>query len=106
MGWVHNATPEVEAASQYPLILGVCLTLTIVMVITVCLRLFLRARASRLAAADYVMVVSMVSILACHTRGIQLTFEKIFSVIYSALCISRGHLHLHLHKKDSHYRRK
>ena len=61
MGWVHNASPEVEAASQYPLILGVCLGLTILMVFTVSLRLFLRARASRWAAADYVMVVSMVS---------------------------------------------
>ena len=60
MGWVHNASPEVEAASQYRLILGVCLSLTILMVFTVSLRLFLRARASRWAAADYVMVVSMV----------------------------------------------
>ena len=61
MGWVHNASPEVEAASQYRLILGVCLSLTALMVITVSLRLFLRARASRWAAADYVMVASMVS---------------------------------------------
>ncbi|CAP95479.1 Pc21g05820 [Penicillium rubens Wisconsin 54-1255] len=68
MGWVHNASPEVEAASQYRLILGVCLSLTVLMVITVSMRLFLRARASRWAAADYVMVASM-----------------IFSVIYSAL---------------------
>ncbi|CAG8904116.1 unnamed protein product [Penicillium egyptiacum] len=59
MGWVHNASPEVEAASQYRLILGVCLSLTVLMIITVSLRLFLRARASRWAAADYVMVVSM-----------------------------------------------
>ncbi|CAG8061085.1 unnamed protein product [Penicillium nalgiovense] len=73
MGWVHNASPEVEAASQYRLILGVCLSLTILMIITVSLRLFLRARASRWAAADYVMVASM-----------------IFSVIYSALCISQS----------------
>ncbi|KAJ5817877.1 hypothetical protein N7447_007885 [Penicillium robsamsonii] len=74
MGWVHNASPEVEAASQYRLILGICLTLTILMVLTVTMRLVLRARASRWAAADYVMVVSM-----------------IFCVIYSALCIARGY---------------
>lgn len=73
MGWVHNASPEVEAASQYPLILGVCLSLTILMVFTVSLRLFLRARAGRWEAADYVMVVSMA-----------------FAVIYSALCISQS----------------
>lgn len=60
MGWVYNATPSVEAASEYRLVLGVCLSLTVLMVITVCLRLFVRAQASRLGAADYVMVVSMV----------------------------------------------
>jgi hypothetical protein len=60
MGWVYNATPLVEAVSEYQLILGVCLSLTVLMVITVCLRLYVRAQASRLGAADYVMVVSMV----------------------------------------------
>ncbi|KAI2732354.1 hypothetical protein CBS147332_1493 [Penicillium roqueforti] len=83
MGWVHNASPEVEAASQYRLILGVCLSLTILMVCTVSLRLFLRARASRWAAADYVMVVSMA-----------------FSVIYSALCISQSRYGLGLPLKQ------
>ncbi|KAJ5162504.1 hypothetical protein N7492_007896 [Penicillium capsulatum] len=73
MGWVHNASPEAEAASQYPEILGVCLALTILMVITVILRLLVRAQASRLGAADWVMVVSMV-----------------FSVIYSALAIAQS----------------
>lgn len=60
MGWVYNASPEVEAASQYQLILGVCVSLTVLMIITVCLRLYVRAQASRLGAADWVMVVSMV----------------------------------------------
>ncbi|CAG8128001.1 unnamed protein product [Penicillium salamii] len=73
MGWVYNSPPEVEAASQYPVILGVCLSLTVLMVITVCLRLFVRAQVGRLAAADYVMVMSM-----------------IFAIIYSALCISQS----------------
>ncbi|CEJ61728.1 Putative Integral membrane protein [Penicillium brasilianum] len=73
MGWVYNASEEVEAASQYPLILGVCVSLTILMIITVCLRLYVRAQASRLGAADWVMVVSMT-----------------FSIIYSALCIAQS----------------
>ncbi|KAJ5587985.1 uncharacterized protein N7459_003750 [Penicillium hispanicum] len=73
MGWVHNATPQAEAASQYKLILAVCISLTLLMGITVCLRLGVRARASRLGAADYVMVVSM-----------------IFSMVYSALCIAQS----------------
>jgi len=72
MGWVYGATPEVQAASQYRAILGVCIGLTVLMVTTVGLRLFLRAHASRLGAADYVMVMSM-----------------IFSIIYNALCIAR-----------------
>lgn len=60
MGWVYNATPEVEAVSDYRVILGVCLSLTVLMVVTVSLRLLVRAQASRLGAADYVMAVSMV----------------------------------------------
>ncbi|KAJ5689815.1 hypothetical protein N7462_004207 [Penicillium macrosclerotiorum] len=73
MGWVYNATSEVELVSDYRLILGVCLSLTALMVVTVGLRLFVRAQASRLGPADYVMIVSMT-----------------FSIIYSALCISQS----------------
>jgi uncharacterized membrane protein YcaP (DUF421 family) len=88
MGWVYNVTPEVEAVSQYRLILGVCLSLTILMAITVSLRMFVRAQVSRLAAADYVMVVSMVSVYVESTTVIS-NFEQTFAIIYSALCISR-----------------
>ncbi|KAE8395230.1 hypothetical protein BDV23DRAFT_178751 [Aspergillus alliaceus] len=73
MGWVYHASPDVEAQSQYREILGVCLSLTLLMVITVSLRLGLRIHARRLGAADYVMGMSM-----------------LFSVIYSALCIAQS----------------
>ncbi|RAL06914.1 uncharacterized protein BO97DRAFT_409361 [Aspergillus homomorphus CBS 101889] len=73
MTWVHHASPEVEAESQYRLILGVCLSLTLSMVLIVCLRLTIRYHARRLEASDYVMVVTM-----------------IFSIIYSALCIAQS----------------
>ena len=69
MGWVHHAAPEVEDQSRYRQILGVCLSLTVLMVITVSLRLGLRAHARRLGAADYVMVVSMVSSIL-HSKPI------------------------------------
>jgi hypothetical protein len=69
MGWVYNATPEVEAESQYRLILGVCLSLTMLMVITVSLRLFVRGQSGRLAAADWVMAGSMVSLPMQNTRN-------------------------------------
>jgi hypothetical protein len=72
MGWVHNASPEIDAQSRYPLILGVCITLTLLMVITVCLRLFLRIKLGRFDASDFVMV-----------------FGMIFSIVYNALCIAR-----------------
>lgn len=64
MGWVYNASPEAEAASQWQLILGISLALTILMVIVVSLRLMVRAQASRLGAADWVMVMSMVRVLS------------------------------------------
>ncbi|KAJ5909206.1 hypothetical protein N7495_001888 [Penicillium taxi] len=73
MAWVYNATPAIEELSQYRLILAVCLSLTILMVSVVCLRLIVRVRASRLGAADYVMVVGM-----------------IFSIFYSGLCIAQS----------------
>ncbi|PKX96197.1 uncharacterized protein P174DRAFT_388153 [Aspergillus novofumigatus IBT 16806] len=73
MGWVHNASPEIDAQSRYPVILGVCITLTLLMVITVCLRLFVRIKLGRFDAADYVMV-----------------FGMIFSVVYNALCIAQS----------------
>ncbi|KAF7156379.1 hypothetical protein CNMCM6106_009646 [Aspergillus hiratsukae] len=73
MGWVHNASPEIENQSRYPLILGVCIGLTVLMVIVVCLRLFVRIRLGRFGAADYVMVFGMV-----------------FSIIYNALCIAQS----------------
>ncbi|KAF7585454.1 hypothetical protein BBP40_010887 [Aspergillus hancockii] len=61
-----------KPSPQYPEILGVCLSLTLLMVVTVSLRLVVRAQTRRLSAADYVMLISM-----------------LFSVIYSALCIAQ-----------------
>lgn len=89
MGWVYHASPSVEAASAYVVILAVCLTLTLLMVITVILRLILRAQASRLGAADYVMIVTMVS---WFTKVIALDANEHqgFSIIYNTLCIARA----------------
>ncbi|EAW08964.1 uncharacterized protein ACLA_099080 [Aspergillus clavatus NRRL 1] len=73
MGWVYNASPEVEAQCKYRVILGVCISLTVLMVLTVCLRLFVRVKLGRFGAADYVMV-----------------FGMIFSIIYNGLCIAQS----------------
>ncbi|KAH3401831.1 hypothetical protein ACP6JB_001910 [Aspergillus fumigatus] len=72
MGWVFGASPEIDAQSRYPVLLGVCISLTLLMVATVCLRLFVRIKLGRFDASDYVMV-----------------FGMIFSIIYNALCIAR-----------------
>ncbi|BAE63491.1 unnamed protein product [Aspergillus oryzae RIB40] len=82
MGWVHHAAPEVEAQSQYREILGVCLSLTVLMVITVSLRLGLRAHARRLGAADYVMFMSMALV-----EAIPLTWSS-SSASFTALFVS------------------
>ncbi|OQD84937.1 hypothetical protein PENANT_c011G05933 [Penicillium antarcticum] len=94
MGWVYNATPEVEASSQYRLILGVCLSLTVLMVITVSLRLFIRAQSGRLAAADWVMAGSMVRrawnihvVGTCLPVGATFYGLAIFTIIFDVLII-------------------
>ncbi|PYI24522.1 integral membrane protein [Aspergillus violaceofuscus CBS 115571] len=79
MTWVYHASPEVEAESQYRLILGVCLGLTLSMFVIVCLRLAIRFHARRLEASDYVMVVTMVQYA-----------HPAFSIIYNALCIAQS----------------
>ncbi|XP_077661056.1 uncharacterized protein AFUA_6G00640 [Aspergillus fumigatus Af293] len=73
MGWVFGASPEIDAQSRYPVLLGVCISLTLLMVATVCLRLFVRIKLGRFDASDYVMV-----------------FGMIFSIIYNALCIAQS----------------
>lgn len=60
MGWVYNASPELSSQSRYPAIIAVCLVLTILMVTIVSLRIYLHARAARLAAADWVILASTV----------------------------------------------
>jgi hypothetical protein len=40
--WVYNASPEINAQSDYPLILGVSIPLAALMLVIVCLRLYVR----------------------------------------------------------------
>lgn len=50
--WVYNSTPEVNAASNYPTILGVSIPILILMLITVCTRFWVRVRTVRGIGAD------------------------------------------------------
>ncbi|KAM0505967.1 hypothetical protein D7B24_004173 [Verticillium nonalfalfae] len=59
MGWVRNASPEVEAISQWPLIIGLCVALSFMSITVVSSRLFIRHKARGLAADDYFAGLSM-----------------------------------------------
>lgn len=61
MQWVHNASPELNAQSDWPKILGICLSLTTLMSLTVSLRIYVRAwMIKSLGIDDYVILFSMV----------------------------------------------
>ncbi|PHH69009.1 hypothetical protein CDD83_5862 [Cordyceps sp. RAO-2017] len=72
MGWVVNASPEVDAESQYPTIIAICVVLSLLSIATVSCRLWIRATARGLAADDWMAALSMV-----------------FALIYSILCIAQ-----------------
>ncbi|KHO01677.1 uncharacterized protein MAM_00678 [Metarhizium album ARSEF 1941] len=70
MGWVANATPDVEAQSQWATIVTVCVVLSVLSMATVSCRLWIRGAARGLAGDDYMAGLSMV-----------------FALVYSVLCI-------------------
>ena len=72
MGWVENATPEVSAESLFPMIIAVCVTLSILSISIVCARLWIRYKNHGLAADDWMAILSM-----------------FFALLYSILCIVR-----------------
>ncbi|EFQ25973.1 ATP synthase F0 [Colletotrichum graminicola M1.001] len=72
MGWVVNATPEVEAISQWPTIIGVTCVLSFLSVTIVGSRLWIRYTARGLAADDCMSALSVV-----------------FALIYSILTITQ-----------------
>ncbi|GKT66888.1 integral membrane protein [Colletotrichum tofieldiae] len=72
MGWVLNATPEVEAISQWPTIIAIACVLSFLSVGVVGSRLWIRHTARGLAYDDWMSALSMV-----------------FALIYSGLTIAR-----------------
>jgi hypothetical protein len=61
-GWVHNAPPAVNAQSDYPVILGVCISLTLFMMSVVCLRFYIRGVMIRsIGWDDWVVLATAVS---------------------------------------------
>lgn len=72
MGWVDNASPEVEAESQYPKIIAICTVLSVISISIVCMRLWVRYKKTGLAADDWMATLSM-----------------FFALLYSIMCIIR-----------------
>lgn len=71
MVWVHSASPEVDAQSKWHVILAVCVSLTVLMTITVAARLYVRASMIRsVGVDDYVML-----------------FSCICGIVYNGLCM-------------------
>lgn len=62
MGWVQNASPGVDAASNYPTIVSVCICMTIFMTAVVSLRIYVRAFLLKLMGIDdWTIIFSAVS---------------------------------------------
>lgn len=72
MVWVDNATPEVDAISQWRTIVTICAVLSFFSVVIVSARLWIRDKNHGLAADDWMSAISMV-----------------FGLLYSVLCIVR-----------------
>lgn len=72
MGWVDNASPEVNAESQYPMIIAICATLSFLSISVFGARLWVRFKNHGLAADDWVAALSV-----------------FFALLYSILCIVR-----------------
>ncbi|KAK4650991.1 hypothetical protein QC762_700790 [Podospora pseudocomata] len=70
MVWVDNATPEVDAISQWRTIVTICAVLSFFSVVIVSARLWIRDKNHGLAADDWMSAISMV-----------------FGLLYSILCI-------------------
>lgn len=62
MTWVQHVTPEVEALSQYPTIISVCVSLTVLMALVVAIRSWVRAHlVKRMGFDDYLAICTAVS---------------------------------------------
>lgn len=72
MTWVNNATPTVNAISDYRTIIAICVVLSVLSIAVVSTRLWIRGSARGLKADDCMAALSMA-----------------FALIYSILCIVR-----------------
>lgn len=73
MPWVQHVSPEVEAVSQYPTILWVCGSLTLLMVFVVALRTYVRVvKVENFGLDDKLVLGGAVSLVAA-VNGLEFT---------------------------------
>jgi hypothetical protein len=70
MTWIKNATPEIESKSNYLTIVTASSIVTVLMVIVVAGRIWMRTRGRWLGKDDYCIIVSAVSSIHEDTQGI------------------------------------
>lgn len=63
MVWVKNATKEVNDQSQYPVIITVCIVLTVISMLVVGGRLWIRSKSRGLAGDDHMSLLSEVFVI-------------------------------------------
>jgi hypothetical protein len=95
MGWVQNASPEVDAASNYPTIISVCISMTIFMTTVVSLRIYVRAFLLKLMGTDdWTIIFSAVSLAGIsRSLSVGINFFQVCSIIYNGLCLGRKFPH-------------
>jgi hypothetical protein len=71
MGWVQNASAEVDAVSNYPTIISVCISMTIFMTTIVSLRIYVRAYFLKLMGLDDWTIVFSAVRLVSVSRPLQ-----------------------------------
>ncbi|KLU81041.1 hypothetical protein MAPG_00136 [Magnaporthiopsis poae ATCC 64411] len=70
MGWVDNASPEIEELSEYRLIIAISVLISVLSISVVCARLYIRHTNHGLGADDHMATLSM-----------------FFALFYSIICI-------------------
>lgn len=76
MGWVLNATEDINGQSKYPTIISICAVFSVLSTVVVGARVWLRSKARGLAADDWLSI-----------------FSAIFAIAYSAITIARTSHH-------------
>lgn len=70
--WVHNASAEVNAASQYPEILGACISLTAIMIVAIGLRGYVRGYMLKMMGwDDWVIIFSGVGFSVSTVQSLE-----------------------------------